>query len=72
MYSQEEVPIVIDNGSGQFKAGFSGQPSPSVVFSSVVGGFQTNLVSVMVSDFGSQLTVDVKLSHCDRNQNMFL
>jgi centractin len=30
-------PIVIDNGSGQMKAGISGESEPSLVFNSYVG-----------------------------------
>ena len=36
--SFDDVPaIVIDNGSGQCKAGFAGDDAPRTVFSSVVG-----------------------------------
>lgn len=30
-------PIVIDNGSGSIKAGFSGEDKPKVMFNSYVG-----------------------------------
>lgn len=33
----ENTPIVFDNGSGIFKAGFSGNRTPQVVFKSFVG-----------------------------------
>lgn len=35
--NQLQVPVVIDNGSGQCKAGFAGESEPSAVFSSAVG-----------------------------------
>ena len=31
------APLVVDNGSGIFKAGFAGDDAPKVVFPSVVG-----------------------------------
>ena len=37
MDSGESKPIVIDNGSGVIKAGFSGDNAPSVKFPSIVG-----------------------------------
>jgi len=35
--SESNQPVVIDNGSGIIKAGFAGEDSPKVVFSSMVG-----------------------------------
>jgi centractin len=32
-----KAPIVIDNGSGQMKAGIGGEQEPSLVFNSYVG-----------------------------------
>ena len=34
---EEARAVVIDNGSGQIKAGFSGDDSPRAVFPSIVG-----------------------------------
>lgn len=33
----ESIPIVLDNGSGNIKAGFSGAARPSIIFPTVVG-----------------------------------
>ena len=33
----EELAIVIDNGSGMCKAGFSGEDAPRAVFPSIIG-----------------------------------
>ncbi len=35
--SEEETPLVVDNGSGMVKAGFSGEDAPRAVFPSIVG-----------------------------------
>ena len=35
--SEEETPLVIDNGSGMVKAGFAGDDAPRSVFPSIVG-----------------------------------
>ena len=35
--TDEEVAVVIDNGSGMCKAGFSGEDAPRAVFPSIVG-----------------------------------
>jgi len=37
MYEDEPVAIVIDNGSGTYKAGFAGDDVPCAVFPSIVG-----------------------------------
>lgn len=37
MVDNEIVPIVIDNGSGMCKAGFSGEDAPRAVFPSILG-----------------------------------
>merc|ERR1712137_475246 len=34
---EEKSPIVVDNGSGMVKAGFSGEDAPRCVFPSIVG-----------------------------------
>jgi len=33
----EALPLVIDNGSGMVKAGFSGHDAPTAVFPSIIG-----------------------------------
>jgi actin beta/gamma 1 len=33
----ESIPIIIDNGSGVFKAGFAGNDHPSAIFPTVIG-----------------------------------
>jgi actin beta/gamma 1 len=35
--SDEPVSIVIDNGSGVVKAGFSGEDAPRAIFPSIIG-----------------------------------
>lgn len=37
MYFEEKTPIVVDNGSGLMKAGFSGEETPRWTFPSLVG-----------------------------------
>jgi actin-related protein len=37
MSGEEELAIVIDNGSGMCKAGFSGEDAPRAVFPSLIG-----------------------------------
>ena len=34
---EEEVPVVIDNGSGMIKAGFGGDDAPRAVFPAILG-----------------------------------
>jgi actin beta/gamma 1 len=47
--SEDEVPaIVLDNGSGICKAGFSGDDTPRAVFSSVVGRPENQASSVFL------------------------
>jgi actin len=48
----EEVlpPVVIDNGSGQCKAGFAGDDAPKSVFPSIVGRPRHHNVMVGVND----------------------
>ena len=37
MSDEENIPIVIDNGSGMIRAGFSSDNKPRIVFPSCVG-----------------------------------
>jgi actin-related protein len=37
MSSEKGIPVVIDNGSGMCKAGFSGHDAPTASFPAVVG-----------------------------------
>ena len=52
MSDHQGGPVVIDNGSGMCKAGFSGEEAPRSVFSSVVGRtrFQNVLVGMESKD----------------------
>ena len=37
MSSEKGIPIVIDNGSGMCKAGFSGNDAPTTSFPAIIG-----------------------------------
>ena len=43
--SEEQLSLVIDNGSGMIKAGFAGDDSPRAVFPTVVGRRKYNISS---------------------------
>ena len=49
----ETVALVVDNGSGIYKAGFAGDDAPRAVFSSVVGRprYQEAMVGLDQKDF---------------------
>ena len=36
-YSDDVAAVVLDNGSGMFKAGFAGDDAPRAVFPAVIG-----------------------------------
>ena len=49
--SDEELQgIVIDNGSGVIKAGFSGDDSPKTAFPSIIGRYKTEGIIVGMTD----------------------
>ena len=49
----DDIALVVDNGSGMCKAGFAGDDAPRAVFSSVVGRprYQETMVGIGQKDF---------------------
>lgn len=52
MFENEILPIVIDNGSGMCKAGFSGEEAPRAVFPSIVGRSMYPGINVLIIKLG--------------------
>lgn len=55
MYDDDVAAVVIDNGSGMFKAGFAGDDAPRAVFPSIIGRPRHQVKYVLVC-----LSIDVK------------
>jgi actin-related protein len=53
MSEEKGIPIVIDNGSGMCKAGFSGEDAPRTSFPSIVGQpkYKTCVVGTNKTDY---------------------
>lgn len=61
-FDQEEF-LVIDNGTGFVKAGFSGQDLPRLTIPTVVGEHTEQIDPAMANQNSNEILEDKKLSH---------